>query len=258
MATYYETLEITRFATESEIKDSYRRLAMIHHPDRNNGSKASETKFKRIQEAYETLSDLNKKNLYDLSLTYKKTKPKTTTKKYTYTNPENFNSQYRKPFTQKEQDDFQKSMNESRKSMDEALERMKKDREEALKNLQKSLDELKANTEQLKKTSSSKKTTSVKSKQSTPDWLKEINDAKESRIKEKKKLKEQEEFEKAKVEELIKKAKKDKPVFNLSKKVKILLTIAFVLILSFIVSGLIISSIDDGSYNPTLVKQNEK
>ena len=63
---YYALLGISKTAGEAEIKSAYRKLAMKHHPDRNQGNKsASEAKFKEINEAYEVLSDPQKRKLYD-------------------------------------------------------------------------------------------------------------------------------------------------------------------------------------------------
>ena len=62
---YYEILEISRTATEVEIKSAYRKLAMKYHPDRNPGDKAAEEKFKECAEAYAVLADAEKRNLYD-------------------------------------------------------------------------------------------------------------------------------------------------------------------------------------------------
>jgi molecular chaperone DnaJ len=62
---YYELLEVNRNASESEIKKAYRRLAVKHHPDKNAGDKASEDKFKEVSEAYEILSDPEKRARYD-------------------------------------------------------------------------------------------------------------------------------------------------------------------------------------------------
>lgn len=62
---YYETLGVARSASEAEIKKAYRKLAMQHHPDRNEGNKASEEKFKAATEAYEVLSDSQKRKAYD-------------------------------------------------------------------------------------------------------------------------------------------------------------------------------------------------
>jgi molecular chaperone DnaJ len=62
---YYSTLGVERGATVEEIKKAYRKLAMQHHPDRNQGDKDAEKKFKEATEAYEVLSDPQKKQQYD-------------------------------------------------------------------------------------------------------------------------------------------------------------------------------------------------
>jgi len=62
---YYEVLGVARNAPEAELKSAYRRLAMKHHPDRNPGDKTSEAKFKEAKEAYEILSDAQKRAAYD-------------------------------------------------------------------------------------------------------------------------------------------------------------------------------------------------
>jgi len=64
-ADFYKTLDVARNASEREIKKSYRRLAMKHHPDRNTDSPEAEEKFKEIQEAYAILSDEQKRAAYD-------------------------------------------------------------------------------------------------------------------------------------------------------------------------------------------------
>jgi molecular chaperone DnaJ len=65
MADYYEVLEVARTASDDEIKQAYRKLAMRWHPDRNNGSKESEERFKALTEAYDILRDPNKRAAYD-------------------------------------------------------------------------------------------------------------------------------------------------------------------------------------------------
>lgn len=62
---YYKILEVHTNATQHEIKKSFRRLAIQHHPDKNNGNVISEAKFKEIQEAYRTLSDEKKRQEYN-------------------------------------------------------------------------------------------------------------------------------------------------------------------------------------------------
>jgi curved DNA-binding protein len=69
---YYKVLGVERNATEDEIKRSYRKLALEHHPDRNPGNKSAEEKFKEINEAYQVLSDPEKRTRYDqLGASYK-------------------------------------------------------------------------------------------------------------------------------------------------------------------------------------------
>jgi molecular chaperone DnaJ len=65
MADYYEILTVERTATDDEIKSAYRKLAMRWHPDRNDGSKESEEKFKALTEAYDVLRDPQKRAAYD-------------------------------------------------------------------------------------------------------------------------------------------------------------------------------------------------
>ncbi|CDZ24742.1 Chaperone protein DnaJ [[Clostridium] cellulosi] len=62
---YYEVLGVSRDATDEDIKKAYRKLAKKYHPDLNPGDKEAEAKFKEINEAYETLSDKNKRARYD-------------------------------------------------------------------------------------------------------------------------------------------------------------------------------------------------
>ena len=62
---YYELLEITKTADKESIKKAYRKLALKYHPDRNQGDKEAEAKFKLINEAYEILSDDVKRAVYD-------------------------------------------------------------------------------------------------------------------------------------------------------------------------------------------------
>src|SRR5258706_1152854 len=62
---YYEILGVGKSASADEIKKAYRKVAMQHHPDRNPGDKAAEEKFKEAAEAYEILSDADKKAQYD-------------------------------------------------------------------------------------------------------------------------------------------------------------------------------------------------
>ena len=62
---YYKVLDVARTATEAEIKKAYRRLAMKFHPDRNPNDAEAEEKFKECKEAYEVLTDAQKRAIYD-------------------------------------------------------------------------------------------------------------------------------------------------------------------------------------------------
>ena len=68
MAGYYEILGVTPQATDAELKKAFRALAMQYHPDRNQGDKQAEERFKEVNEAYAVLSDPDKRAHYDLSL----------------------------------------------------------------------------------------------------------------------------------------------------------------------------------------------
>ena len=62
---YYKILGVSKSASEAEIKSAYRKLAKLHHPDKNLGDKKAEEKFKEINEAYEVLGDSSKRAKYD-------------------------------------------------------------------------------------------------------------------------------------------------------------------------------------------------
>src|SRR5882672_11413021 len=64
-ADYYEVLSVSRTASDQELKASYRKLAMQYHPDRNPGNAEAEEKFKECSEAYQVLSDPQKRAAYD-------------------------------------------------------------------------------------------------------------------------------------------------------------------------------------------------
>lgn len=63
--SYYEILEVSQNASSDEIKKAYRKMALKYHPDRNQGDKDAEEKFKEVNEAYQILSDKEKRDMYD-------------------------------------------------------------------------------------------------------------------------------------------------------------------------------------------------
>jgi molecular chaperone DnaJ len=65
MADYYDILGVAREASDDDIKKAYRKLAMQYHPDRNNGAKEAEERFKTVTEAYDVLRDPQKRAAYD-------------------------------------------------------------------------------------------------------------------------------------------------------------------------------------------------
>jgi len=70
MISHYDTLNVSKDASEQDIKKSYRKLSLQYHPDRNGGDEEATEKYKQINEAYEILSDPQKKQQYDTELTY--------------------------------------------------------------------------------------------------------------------------------------------------------------------------------------------
>jgi molecular chaperone DnaJ len=76
---YYNILEVSRDASDDEIKKSYRKLALKYHPDKNpTGDKFAESKFKEIVDAYHILSDKNRRTIYDYDLSKGYRRPRDT------------------------------------------------------------------------------------------------------------------------------------------------------------------------------------
>lgn len=89
---YYEILNVNIDSTSLEIKRSYRKLANKYHPDKNNGDTTSSEYFKKINIAYDTLSDISKREQYNLFLAKKETFSENNSQNNIYENENNFNS----------------------------------------------------------------------------------------------------------------------------------------------------------------------
>jgi len=100
---YYKILEVKNDATKDEIKKSYRRLAMIYHPDKNEGDPIAEEKFKEIVEAYEVLGNIQKRYEFD-KFSGNKTAGSTKTKSSSDSERNTTNSQKTK--TEKHEDNY--------------------------------------------------------------------------------------------------------------------------------------------------------
>jgi curved DNA-binding protein CbpA len=70
MLNYYEVLGVSPYATPTEIKAAYKKMAVLYHPDKNLNNKIAEDKFKLVNEAYQTLGNEHKKSIYDQKLLY--------------------------------------------------------------------------------------------------------------------------------------------------------------------------------------------
>lgn len=94
LTDYYKILNLTFGASETEIKKRFRKLATIHHPDKNGGSVKSEETFKVLLNAYETLSNKESRAIYDLKYKQHFRQPKSEMKKQNSTST---NTKYEQP-----------------------------------------------------------------------------------------------------------------------------------------------------------------
>ena len=90
--TYYEILEVSMNASLEEIKQAYRKQAKKYHPDRNPNNKEAEEMMKLVNDAYEVLSDINKRKKYDDELNYKSSNSSNRENKKVYKDEHWFNS----------------------------------------------------------------------------------------------------------------------------------------------------------------------
>ncbi len=87
MVDYYQILGIPQSASRTRIKEAFKRLALTYHPDRNPGNTFAEEKFKQVNEAYQTLSNPEKKAKYDLIFQYSDRSSVSSQPHYKYSNP---------------------------------------------------------------------------------------------------------------------------------------------------------------------------
>jgi len=79
---FYQVLNVQRTATTNEVKEAYRKLALVFHPDRNDGCEKKASRFKAVSEAYQTLSDRRSRSTYDkITFSFKTKQRKSTTSK---------------------------------------------------------------------------------------------------------------------------------------------------------------------------------
>lgn len=97
LTDYYKILNVTFGASETEIKKRFRKLATIHHPDKNGGSIKSEEAFKVLLNAYETLSNKESRAIYDLKYKRHFREPKSETKNQNSTNSNTKHEQPKQP-----------------------------------------------------------------------------------------------------------------------------------------------------------------
>jgi DnaJ-class molecular chaperone len=120
MKDYYNILGISKVASEIEIKKAYRKGAMFWHPDKNQSLNAKE-KFIEIQEAYEVLIDINKRNIYDGLLKAQQVKSETIFKNNTDSSNNKQKQQSSRPNQEYQHDyqNFQEWVNEIRKKAEQ-------------------------------------------------------------------------------------------------------------------------------------------
>lgn len=98
-STFYEVLGVSRFATDAEIKKAFKELAKKYHPDKHPGEKFYEEHFKKINEAYQTLSNPQSRQRYDLRINYNQHTPPPRSQYRQATNQQRSSSQKQAPFT---------------------------------------------------------------------------------------------------------------------------------------------------------------
>lgn len=130
MKDFYYILGVNSTATEQQLKSAYRKLSKKFHPDKNDGDKFFEERFKNIQEAYEILADSSKRELYDLKFKrfHQQNEDFDTKRRY----EEEFRKKYEEEFIRREEE-IKKKYQSPEQIIEEETERIQKEKDKKRK-----------------------------------------------------------------------------------------------------------------------------